>query len=211
MTRDKALIQRLLRKTRTIAVVGASPKADRHSGEVVSYLHKAGYDVIPVRPDRAEVAGLPTYARLDDFAGPVDLAVIFRRPDAVPAHIREVVSKHAEAIWLPPGAWSRDADAEAKRHEIPLVKERCIIEEHRHLASGVGEPTAGLPTKSGVHVRRRQATFEDNRARAEERGYVAGGGGGHRGGGGVRSILDEKKMVKGRPSHRSGPMKRKPV
>jgi predicted CoA-binding protein len=207
MTRDEALIQRLLRRSRTIAVLGASPKPERHSGEVVSYLHKAGYDVIPIRPDRATIAGLPTYARLDDLAGSVDLAVIFRRPDAVSEHIREAVAKRAEAVWLPPGAWSPEAEREAGTHQIALVRERCIVEEHRRWAAGTGELTAGHPKKLGVHMPRRKATVEDNRARREERGYVAGGGGGHASGGGVRAILDEKKMVTGRPSRRSGPMK----
>ena len=56
-----------------------------------------------------------------------------------------------------------------------------------------------------VQVRRRKQTYEDNRMRPDAGGYVAGGGGGHVAGGGVRSVLDEKKMVKGKPSPRSGP------
>src|SRR4051812_23235833 len=113
MNRKEALIERLLRRARTVAVIGASPRTTRHSGEVVRYLQAAGYDVIPIRPDRAQVAGLPTYARLDDVAAAVDLVVIFRRPDAGIEHVREAVGKHAEAVWFPPGAWSRAAEDEA--------------------------------------------------------------------------------------------------
>jgi predicted CoA-binding protein len=211
MNREEALIQRLLRRTRTIAVIGASPRRVRHSSEVVSYLHKVGYDVIPVRPDRSPVGGLPTYARLGDVAGPVDLVLIFRRPEAVTGHIREVAAKRAEVVWLPPGAWSREAEEEARRHELTIVKDRCIIEDHRHLFGAAGEPRAGHPLKTGVHVSRRKRTFEDNRVRPEDEGYVAGGGGGRSSGGGVRSVLDEKKMMKGRPSPRSGPFKPRPV
>jgi len=103
VTREETFMQALLRSSRTIAVIGASPHAERHSRDVVSYLHQSGYDVIPVRPDRASVEGLPTFASLEDFGGSVDLAVIFRRPDAVAAHIREAAAKHAYAVWLPPG------------------------------------------------------------------------------------------------------------
>jgi predicted CoA-binding protein len=211
MNREEARIERLLRTTRTIAVIGASPRHGRHSGEVVRYLHKAGYDVIPIRPDRARVGGLPTYARLADVPGPVDLVMIFRRPDAVVAHTQEAVAKGAEVIWFPPGVWSREAENEARRHAIVVIKDRCVIEDHNHLAGALGEAGSGHPQKTGVHIRRRARTFEDNRVRTQDDGYAADGGGGGSAGGGVRAVLDEKKMVKGRPSPRSGPFKPKPV
>src|SRR5436309_7223350 len=110
MTREETFRQALLRSSRTIAVIGASPKSERHSRDVVSYLHRSGYDVIPVRPDRTPVAGLPTFGSLEDVGGSVDLAVIFRRADAVPAHIAQVAAKRAYAVWLPPGAWSPEAE-----------------------------------------------------------------------------------------------------
>lgn len=205
MTREEALNRRVLQRARTVAIIGASPNPARHSYSVANYLRTAGYDVIPVRPDGADVAGLPASATLAEVAGPVDLVVIFRRPEAVLAHIDEAAAKHVEVVWLQPGVGSRQAEAAADRHGLTLVKDLCIAEEHRHLSQH-----AGHPTKWGVHVRRRKATYEDNRRRPDDAGYVVGGGGGHVAGGGVRSILDEKKMVKGAPSRRSGPFKRKP-
>jgi predicted CoA-binding protein len=145
MDREEALRASLLRRARTVAVIGASPR--RHSGEVVHYLHAAGYDVIPIRPDRTQVAGLPTYARLDDVKGPVDVVVVFRRPEAATTHIAEAVSKRAEVVWFPPGAWSRDAEDEARRHQLIVIKDRCIVEDHRHLFDTQGEPSAGHPRK----------------------------------------------------------------
>jgi predicted CoA-binding protein len=135
-----------------------STRAGRHSGEVVSYLHRAGYDVIPVRPDRAPVDRLPTYARLEDVARPVDVVVIFRRPDAVAAHIPEAVAKRAEAVWLPPGAWSREAEDEALRHQLAVVKNRCIVEDHRHLFGPDGGRAQGIRKRpacisAGGHAR----------------------------------------------------------
>lgn len=205
MTREEAVNRRVLQRARTVAIIGASSSPERHSYTVAEYLKTAGYDVIPIRLDGGEVAGLQTYPRLADIAGPVDVVVIFRRPEAVPVHIEEAAAKQVGAVWLPPGAWSREAEAVANRHGLTLVKELCIAEEHRHLSQ-----PAGHPTKWGVHVRRRKPTYEDNRRRPDDAGYPVGGGGGHVAGGGVRSILDEKKMVKGAPSRRSGPFKRKP-
>jgi len=206
MKREETVAARLLHRARTIAVVGASPQQDRHSNTVVDYLKSAGYDVIPVHPAGGKIAGLPAYRRLADIAGPIDLVVIFRRPGAVPPHIEEAAAKHVEAVWLQPGCWSDDADRAAKRCGVMLVKDRCIAETHRHLSN-----PSGHPVKWGVHVRRRKSVYEDNRRRPDDAGYAARGGGGHVGGGGVRSVLDEKKMVKGAPSRRRGPIKPTPA
>jgi predicted CoA-binding protein len=199
LTRDEVALQQLLQRARTVAVVGASPRPKRHSHQVCRYLHDQGYDVIPVRPDRADVAGLPSYAQLSDVPGSVDIVVVFRNAAAAPEHIRQAADKTPEAIWLPPGVWSRACDDEGARAGVTLVVDACIEEEHRH-----GSRVPGHPRKLGVHRSRRKRAYSDNRKRPEEDGYVAGGGGGHAGGGGVRAVLDEKKMAGGRPSPRRG-------
>jgi hypothetical protein len=198
-------MRHVLQRARTIAIVGASPSPDRHSHAVAHYLAHEGYDVIPVRPDRADVAGLATYASLADIPGAVDLVVVFGTPGAVPGHVEEAAAKGAEAVWLPHGAWSPAADVAAQRHGLTLIKECCVMEEHRRLSQ-----RSGHPEKWGVHVRRRKPTYQDNRVRSEDGGYSASGGGGHVAGGGSRSVLDEKKMVTGAPSRRRGPMKPRP-
>jgi predicted CoA-binding protein len=202
LTRDEVTMQQILQRARTVAVIGASPRAERHSHEVSRYLHDQGYEVIPVRPDRVEVDGLPSYARLADVPGAVDIVVIFRNAAAVVQHIREAAAKRPDAIWLPPGVGSREADDEAATAGVTLVADACIKEEHRH-----GDRVPGHPRKLGVHLKRRKHEYQDNRKHPEKGGYVAGGGGGHAGGGGVRAALDEKKMVAGRPSPRRGVMK----
>jgi predicted CoA-binding protein len=156
MDSEELLIAAIFRETRTIAVIGASPRAERHSRQVVSYLHKSGYDVIPIRPDRATVEGLPTFATLEDVGGSVDLVMIFRRADAVVEHIREAAAKRAHAVWLPPGTWSRAAQQEAEQHQLTMVKDRCAIEAHQHVAGALGEPGSGHDDTIGVHVRKRR-------------------------------------------------------
>lgn len=199
LTRDEIAMQQLLQRARTIVVVGASPRTDRHSHQVCRYLHDQGFEVIPVRPDRAQVASMSSYARLGDVPGPVDIVVIFRNPAAVPAHIRETAAKGPEAVWLPPGVWTPACRQEAARLAVTLIEDTCIEAEHRH-----GSRSSGHPRKLGVHGRRRARAYPDNRKRPDGAGWVAGGGGGASGGGGVRAALDEKKMVAGKPSPRRG-------
>lgn len=203
MTRLEALEMRLLDRARTIAMVGASPRPERHSHTVFKYLRRAGYDVIPIRADRKEVDGLGSYPRLEDVPGQVDLVVVFRTPEEAPAVFGAALSKGAEAVWLPPGVWTHEAEKEAMQHGVLLIKDRCIEKEHEHVSQG-----GGRPLRTGMWMGRRGRAHEDNRKRwADATGYAEGGGGGKLAGGGKHSVLDEKKMVRGRPSHRRGPLK----
>ena len=76
-------IARIAAETRTIAVVGLSPKADRPSHGVARFLQGMGYRVIPVNPGHAgeTILGEATYATLSDIPEPesVDMVDIFRR------------------------------------------------------------------------------------------------------------------------------------
>ena len=91
--------EQILRESRTIALVGASPDPNRPSHGVMRYLAQ-GYKVIPVRPLTCdEVLGVPCVASLADIDEPIDLVDVFRREDAAPDHAREAVEAGV-AFWL---------------------------------------------------------------------------------------------------------------
>jgi predicted CoA-binding protein len=200
MTRNEALVARVLDRARTIAIIGASPREQRHSHTVFAYLRRCGYDVVPVRADGRDVDGLHPYARIQDVPGAVDVAVVYRRADAAPAFVAAAAAKGVDAVWLPPGVWTREAQNEAERHSVVLIKDCCIEREHRHAME-----ESGHPRRRGGSTRRRRRVREDNRKDRPAGGYVENGGGGTRAGGGKHTVLDEKKMRSGRPSPRRGP------
>ena len=74
----------LLKNTRTIAVVGLSNSPMRPSNGVSEYMKLAGYRIIPVNPNEAEVLGEKSYARLEDVPEKIDMVNVFRRPEHVP-------------------------------------------------------------------------------------------------------------------------------
>ena len=85
--------EEILSEARTIALVGASPKPDRPSNQVMRYLLDVGYRVIPVRPlDCDEVHGVPCVATLAEVEEPIDLVDVCRRPEFCPGHAREAVA-----------------------------------------------------------------------------------------------------------------------
>ena len=126
----------ILAEARTIALVGASPKPERPSNDVMRYLLEAGYRVIPVRPlDCDEVLGVPCVASLAEIDEPIDIVDVFRRPEFCAGHAREAVAAGAKALWLQVGIESAEALAIAQAAGLDYVENACTKVVHKlHLA-----------------------------------------------------------------------------
>ena len=126
--------EQILKESRTIALVGASPRPDRPSHGVMRYLLAQGYRVIPVRPLNCdEVLGVPCVGSLADIDEPIDLVDVFRREEAAPTHAREAVQVGAKAFWLQLGLRSRDARQIATEAGLDYVEDLCTAVVHRNL------------------------------------------------------------------------------
>jgi predicted CoA-binding protein len=126
--------EQILRESRTIAIVGASPRPDRPSHGVVRYLLAAGYRVIPVRPrDCDEVLGVPCVTSLAEIEEPIDLVDVFRRPEYTPDVAREAVAVGAKALWLQLGIVSPEARRIAEDAGLDYVEDLCTAVVHRHI------------------------------------------------------------------------------
>jgi uncharacterized protein len=124
--------EQILAETRTIALVGASPKPWRPSNEVMRYLLDAGYRVIPVRPrDCDEVLDVPCVTSLREISEPIDLVDVFRRPEFTPDVAREAVAAGAGALWLQSGIVSAEARAIAEEAGLDYVEDACAKVVHR--------------------------------------------------------------------------------
>ena len=124
--------EQILRETKTIAVVGASPKPERPSHGVMRYLLEQGYRVIPVRPrDCDEVLGIPCVATLSELDEHVDLVDVFRRPEHTPEVAGDAVAIGAGALWLQLGIVSPEARAIAEAGGLDYVEDACTLVVHR--------------------------------------------------------------------------------
>jgi predicted CoA-binding protein len=131
--RDLAVIERLVRESRTVAVVGLSDKPGRPSFGVARYLVRAGLTVYPVNPALTEWQGLPAYATLAEVPGHIDVVDVFRRPEHVPAIAKEAVAVDADALWLQLGVISPQAATLAAEGGLDVVMDRCFAVEHREV------------------------------------------------------------------------------
>lgn len=127
---DDATIRDILTTTRTIAVVGWSPKPERASHGVAAFLARRGYRVIPVNPGQAgqEALGTTVRASLAEVAakdGPVDMVEIFRRSEEAGAVVDEAIAIGAKTVWMQLGVIDEAAAARARAAGLRAVMDRC--------------------------------------------------------------------------------------
>ncbi|MFC3693517.1 CoA-binding protein [Chenggangzhangella methanolivorans] len=122
-------IRDLLEGVRTIAVVGASPKADRPSYDVAQFLARSGYHVFPVNPAHGggEIAGLPAYASLADIPEPIDMVDVFRASEHVAAVLDEALALPTppKVFWTQLGVVDAEAAVRAEAAGLAVVMDRC--------------------------------------------------------------------------------------
>lgn len=114
-------------RVKTIAMVGASPRADRPSNHVMAFLQGKGFRVIPVNPQAAgeTIHGEKVVASLGDIAEPVDMVDIFRRSDQVAPVVDDAIAKHAKIVWMQLGVRDDAAAAKAETAGLDVVMNRC--------------------------------------------------------------------------------------
>jgi predicted CoA-binding protein len=123
-------IDEILRKCRTIAVVGLSSNPVRPSYRVASYMQAQGYRVIPVNPNETNVLDEPAYSSLAAVPGTIDLVNIFRKSEDVLPIVDEAIACGAKAIWMQEGVVNEAAAARAAQAGLPVVMDRCWLKEH---------------------------------------------------------------------------------
>jgi predicted CoA-binding protein len=130
-------IEALLRRARTVAIVGLSETPGRPSHNVARALQKFGYRIVPVNPGAGEILGekaWPDLASAVAGAGPVDVVDVFRRPEHVPGIVDEAIRLGVPALWLQDGVIDEAAAARARDAGIFTVMNRCMFRDRSTLA-----------------------------------------------------------------------------
>jgi predicted CoA-binding protein len=129
MTQDE--VADLLKKAKTIAVVGLSSSPLRPSYGVAAYLQAQGYRIIPVNPTIKGALGEKAYASLTEVPEKIDIVDVFRRSEFVPGVVDEAIKLKLPAIWLQEGVSHRQAADKARKAGMFVMMDRCILKEHR--------------------------------------------------------------------------------
>ncbi|MGR2753918.1 CoA-binding protein [Agromyces arachidis] len=144
---------RILDAAESIAIVGASPKPQRSSYFVGTYLQQSSdYRVYFVNPNETEILGRPAYASLQDLPEVPDIVVVFRRGSDIPSVVDEVVAAGAKVIWVQLGIWNEQAAYDAEERGLTVVMDRCVKVEHARFHGGLhllGFDTGRITSRRG--------------------------------------------------------------
>ncbi len=124
-------IGELLKRARTIAVVGLSGSPLRPSHGVAAYMQQHGYRIIPVNPAIQGALGEKAVASLSEIKEKIDIVDVFRRSELVPEVVDEAIRLKVPVIWMQEGVIHEAAAEKARKAGIFVVMDRCILKEHR--------------------------------------------------------------------------------
>jgi len=129
----------ILRRSRTVAIVGASSNPARSSNFVATYLLSSStdFDVYLVNPRESEILGQPAYPSLRELPLVPDIVDVFRRNDDLPAVAAEAIDVGAQAFWVQLGLWSAEAAVLASAAGLDVVMDRCLKIEHARFHGGL--------------------------------------------------------------------------
>jgi predicted CoA-binding protein len=125
----------ILSRCKTVAIVGISPKEDRPSYVVASYLKSRGYRILPVRPDGDTILGERVYHSLMDIPKEIEVDVvdIFRRSEDVPPIVDEAIRRGAKVVWMQEGVINKEAGSKAEKAGLKVLMDCCMKKEHQRL------------------------------------------------------------------------------
>ena len=136
---DDAYLRRILRETKTIAMVGASANWNRPSYFAMKYLLDRGYRVMPINPGAVgqEILGQTVYGALDDLPVKADMVDIFRNSEAAGPISDEAIRHRAKVVWMQLGVRNDAAAARAEQAGLKVVMNRCPKIEHARLSGTI--------------------------------------------------------------------------
>jgi predicted CoA-binding protein len=132
----QAEIDALLRRAKTVAVLGLSDTPGKPSHHVAEELQKFGYRIVPVNPTATEILGEKAWPDLESAmrgAGPIDVVDVFRRPEHVAAVVDDAIRLKVPALWLQEGVVDEAAATRARAAGIFTVMNRCMYKARRAL------------------------------------------------------------------------------
>ena len=137
MPDDIATLRRILRDSRTIAVVGLSAQWHRPSFFAAKYMQQHGYRIIPVNPRYESILGERCHASLETIEEPIDIVDVFRRTEDVAPIAEQAIAVGAKCLWQQIGVKNVEAAERAAAAGLDVVMDRCVKIEHARLFGGL--------------------------------------------------------------------------
>ena len=124
-------VTELLKRSKTIAVVGLSDNPMRVSHGVSAYMQSQGYRIMPVNPHIEACLGEKAFPSLLEVPEKIDIVNIFRRPVFVEEVVDQAIQLKVPVIWMQEDVIHERAAEKARKAGIFVMMDSCILKEHR--------------------------------------------------------------------------------
>ena len=142
---DINTLRRILKESKTLAIVGLSANWYRPSFFAAKYMQEHGYRIIPVNPAYEEVLGEKCYPSLKDIPEEIDMVDCFRKSEDIEPIAKQAIEIGAKVLWMQLGVTNEKAANMAREAGLEVVQDRCVKIEHGRLFGGLN--WAGVNTK----------------------------------------------------------------
>ena len=130
-------VKRVLRESRTVAVLGANVKESKAAHYVPKYLYGEGYTIYPVNPvhEGKTLFGEPFVADLRSLQKPIDVVDVFRRSEVLPEHVDDLLAMapRPKVVWFQSGIRHEEVAARFSAEGIGVIQSRCMLADHQRL------------------------------------------------------------------------------
>lgn len=130
-------IDKILKSSKNIAIVGLSPDENKASNKVAKYLQECGYNIYPIYPKFDKILDREVYRNLSAIKDEIDIVVMFRKGEFAEILIEEVIAKKVKTFWLQLGIKNEIAKQKALQNGINFIEDKCIMIEHLRLKKEV--------------------------------------------------------------------------
>ena len=131
-------LSQIINGSKNIAIVGASNDTSRASFFVMTYLvGSTDYRLFPINPKEEKILGLKVYKSLNEINEPIDICVVFRKPEALEEVLDEVLAVGAKVLWMQLGIKNLAVAERGTKSGIKVVQDRCIKIEHARYHGGL--------------------------------------------------------------------------
>ena len=132
---DNVRAREALLASKRLAILGIKP--EDHAAQPAfygsDYLQQAGYEIIPVPvyyPDCTEILGRKVCRKLTE-TGPIDMIVVFRKPNDIPQHVDDMIAAQPKYVWFQLGIRNEEAAKKLAQAGIGVIQDKCTLVEHR--------------------------------------------------------------------------------
>jgi predicted CoA-binding protein len=131
---DKQDLKKIFKETKTMAIVGLSPKPEKISNRVGKFLKEKGYKIIPIYPKEERILGEKVYRSISEVNENIDMVNVFRKSEFIPEIVEEILNREdIKTIWLQLGIINNEAMKKAKEKGLNVVQDKCAMVEYNNI------------------------------------------------------------------------------